>query len=244
MLADDVEKWKGHSYGCALMNDAQSTTFGLILRIMTLFIRRYWRILWLCFILSGIFWTLFIVFQNSKRTIEIRDDSPVVNRRNVFYQSFHEQMAVPVFHPKQLKIKKEEKPKNQPKSIEAHQSKNNKIEKQVVASENIEIKNQREKTRIHSGILQKAFDNRLHLINKKFGNINKLEQKHSSREFLTQKPIEIDIKKTIKINGRVPKHSFSSGRIDLDQVRTTTQAKAHEKVKKYVGISFDYFSLH
>lgn len=228
------------------MNNAQGTAFGLIMRMIAHGLRRYWRILWMCFILSGLFCVFFIVFQSSEPPNEIRKESHVAKRQNVFYQSMNEQMAVPQFHPKQLKTEKPTKPVN-PAIVPKEQSKHPRSEKRIDSKKKVEFIKPGFKSvpaRDHDMTLNKVLDRKSDSFHKKLDNEIPLERRQSLRKKSTQKSIARDIKKPIVGNGIIPKQLSSTLAITQHHTKTTTEVELQKKVNIFNIFISNYHCLH
>lgn len=228
------------------MNDAQGTAFGLVMRMMAHALRRYWRILWMCFILSGLFWVFFIVFHSSEPPIEIRKESHVAKRQNVFYQSINEQMAVPLFHPKKLNIEKPTKPAN-PAIVPKEQSKHPRSEKRIDLKKKVEFIKPGLKSvpdRDHDMKLNKILDRKSDSVNNNLDDKKPLRRRHRLQNKSTQKSIERDIKKRIVGNGIIPNQISSTVAITQHHTKTTSEVETQEKVNKFNTLISNHHCLH
>lgn len=191
------------------MGKVQSNAIVLVFKMTLHAFKRYWRFLWLCFILTGIFWLLYIVFD-SEPPIEIREEAPVVYEQNIFHQSLNEQM--PLFHSKEKSIERQERPSNPLISKEFQQDKTADIKKSKI-------------------IQQKIFD--------KTSNDIKLEQNNESIEIIAKKPAaEINIKESNKKSDTHSKLGNNLLRRPAPkQMKRTTETIIHNKVNNFILIN-------
>lgn len=228
MAADDVEKWEGRSFGRALLSVVRGSVFGLIPRMTVHAFKRYWRLLWICFILSGISWVFYIIILNGEPPIEIREELASVNEENIFHQSLNEQL--PLFHQKKSKIERQQRPRNPSISQKLQQNKHIEDENQIDVQNSIEIEKQLDIKEIkkipsHSKKLTNAFVKKPRSFDKKSKDINKLGKIIKSRKIITQKTDEINIKTASKNSDILMKHKNS-----LNQTKTITVTKTQNEV--------------
>lgn len=200
----------------------------------------------MCFILSGLFWVVFIIYQSSERPNEIQKESHIAKRQNVFYQSINEQMAVPQFHPKQLKTEKPTKPVN-PAIVPIEQSKHPRREKRIDSKKKVEIIKpgfQSIPARDHDMTLNKVLDKNSNSFHKNMDDRIPLERRHNLQKKSTQKSIERGIKRPIVGNGIISKQISSTVAITQHHAKQATEVEIQKKVNIFNIFISNFHCLH
>lgn len=83
IIADYSEKNKGHSYRCLSITSTYRSITGLIFEMGLHTFKRYWRSIWLAFIVSGIFLIIYSTYSATHRPVKIIEDRSSINDRIV-----------------------------------------------------------------------------------------------------------------------------------------------------------------